>query len=318
MDYGMTFSRMLYTMEQDLADLTELDAATEAENINDASGIFNNKDTTLTRSAEQGRKTDTKGVNDQDQTIAKDTTQDFVKKVQENADQVLKTLDRVNRITSRLLENTLQANEEFISQYTELQNTYKLVDDQVLINWSYAHNAEQYLHSKVTKLRAVITTNANYLSNWENMPETAIINKKGQELDKELLGEMGAPSSIDSLSEFFGHLRSQFRGRKSEKTYRGEMAQAFMQEIRQFAKTRSTYAQDIAAVKRIATSVQNTCIGLMKRNNYIDQDRQHVLVYQRNINRALIILCNMIQFVYRMNVEYITNRRILVIRLYEK
>lgn len=318
MDYGMTFTAMLETMEQELAALDGLSMATEVENINDASGIFKNKDTTMTRSAEQARKTDVKGVNDQDQSIAKDTTQDFVKKVEENAEQVLATLDRVNKITTRLLENTLKANEEFIGQYDELQSTYKLVEDQVLINWSYAHNAEQYLHSKITKLRAVITTNANYLSNWENMPESAIINKKGKELDKELLSEMGAPSSIDTLNEFFGHLRSQFRGRKSEKTYRGEMANALIQEVRQFSKVRSTYTQDIAAVKRIATSVQNTCIGLMKRSNYIDQDRQRVLVYQRNINRALIVFCNMIQFVYRLHVEYITNRRILITRLYEK
>lgn len=320
MDYGITFSQMLSAMEEDLRALDDFSAAMEANETNNNDIVPQNerKTVTITRSAEQGRKTDNKDVNDQDQTMAKDEMQEFVEKANTLADGLTKTLERVNKITLKLLENAWAANDEFISQYDEMKSTYKQVEDQVLINWSYGHNADQYLHSKVTKLRAVITTNANYMANWENMPDTAILNKKGKELDKEVLAEMGAPSSIDTLDEFFGHLRAQFRGRKSEKTYHGQQADQLIQDVRNFAKTRSLYNQDIAAIKRLNDSIKNTCIGLIKRGNYIDEDRRKIINYQKNLIRMLTIFCNMVQFTYRMDVEYITNRRILITRLYEK
>lgn len=316
----MRFSEFLRTLESDLRELDGFSSAMEAE-MDDEDALVSNKErktVTLNRSAEQGRKTDFKVTDDQDQTTTKDQTQEFIERAEAVADGLTKTLERVDKITSKLLNNAWNANDAFISQYDEMKTSYKQVDDQVLINWSYGHNADQYLHSKVTKLRAVITTNANYLSNWENMPESAILKKKGKELDKEVLSEMGAPSSIDTLEEFFGHLRAQFRGRKSEKTYHGQDADKLIQDVRSFAKTKSLYNQDISAVKRLNETIKNTCIGLMKRGNYIDQDRKQILNLQKNLIRMLTIFCNMIQFTYRMDVEYITNRRILITRLYEK
>lgn len=316
----MKFSEFLRTLESDLRELDDFSSAMEAE-MDDEDALVPNKErktVTLNRSAEQGRKTDFKVTDDQDQTTTKDQTQEFIERAEAVADGLTKTLERVDKITSKLLNNAWNANDAFISQYNEMKTSYKQVDDQVLINWSYGHNADQYLHSKVTKLRAVITTNANYLSNWENMPESAILKKKGKELDKEVLSEMGAPSSIDTLEEFFGHLRAQFRGRKSEKTYHGQDADKLIQDVRSFAKTKSLYNQDISAVKRLNETIKNTCIGLMKRGNYIDQDRKQILNLQKNLIRMLTIFCNMIQFTYRMDVEYITNRRILITRLYEK
>lgn len=316
----MKFSEFLRTLESDLRELDDFSSAMEAE-MDDEDALVSNKErktVTLNRSAEQGRKTDFKVTDDQDQTTTKDQTQEFIERAEAVADGLTKTLERVDKITSKLLNNAWNANDAFISQYDEMKTSYKQVDDQVLINWSYGHNADQYLHSKVTKLRAVITTNANYLSNWENMPESAILKKKGKELDKEVLSEMGAPSSIDTLEEFFGHLRAQFRGRKSEKTYHGQDADKLIQDVRSFAKTKSLYNQDISAVKRLNETIKNTCIGLMKRGNYIDHDRKQILNLQKNLIRMLTIFCNMIQFTYRMDVEYITNRRILITRLYEK
>lgn len=316
----MKYSEFLRTLESDLRELDDFSSAMEAE-MDDEDALVSNKErkaVTLNRSAEQGRKTDFKVTDDQDQTTTKDQTQEFIERAEAVADGLTKTLERVDKITSKLLNNAWNANDAFISQYDEMKTSYKQVDDQVLINWSYGHNADQYLHSKVTKLRAVITTNANYLSNWENMPESAILKKKGKELDKEVLSEMGAPSSIDTLEEFFGHLRAQFRGRKSEKTYHGQDADKLIQDVRSFAKTKSLYNQDISAVKRLNETIKNTCIGLMKRGNYIDQDRKQILNLQKNLIRMLTIFCNMIQFTYRMDVEYITNRRILITRLYEK
>lgn len=316
----MKFSEFLRTLESDLRELDDFSSAMEAE-MDDEDALVPNKErktVTLNRSAEQGRKTDFKVTDDQDQTTTKDQTQEFIERAEAVADGLTKTLERVDKITSKLLNNAWNANDAFISQYDEMKTSYKQVDDQVLINWSYGHNADQYLHSKVTKLRAVITTNANYLSNWESMPESAILKKKGKELDKEVLSEMGAPSSIDTLEEFFGHLRAQFRGRKSEKTYHGQDADKLIQDVRSFAKTKSLYNQDISAVKRLNETIKNTCIGLMKRGNYIDQDRKQILNLQKNLIRMLTIFCNMIQFTYRMDVEYITNRRILITRLYEK
>ena len=316
----MKYSEFLRTLESDLRELDDFSSAMEAE-MDDEDALVSNKErkaVTLNRSAEQGRKTDFKVTDDQDQTTTKDQTQEFIERAEAVADGLTNTLERVDKITSKLLNNAWNANDAFISQYDEMKTSYKQVDDQVLINWSYGHNADQYLHSKVTKLRAVITTNANYLSNWENMPESAILKKKGKELDKEVLSEMGAPSSIDTLEEFFGHLRAQFRGRKSEKTYHGQDADKLIQDVRSFAKTKSLYNQDISAVKRLNETIKNTCIGLMKRGNYIDQDRKQILNLQKNLIRMLTIFCNMIQFTYRMDVEYITNRRILITRLYEK
>lgn len=316
----MKFSEFLRTLESDLRELDDFSSAMEAE-MDDEDALVSNKErktVTLNRSAEQGRKTDFKVTDDQDQTTTKDQMQEFIERAEAVADGLTKTLERVDKITSKLLNNAWNANDAFISQYDEMKTSYKQVDDQVLINWSYGHNADQYLHSKVTKLRAVITTNANYLSNWENMPESAILKKKGKELDKEVLSEMGAPSSIDTLEEFFGHLRAQFRGRKSEKTYHGQDADKLIQDVRSFAKTKSLYNQDISAVKRLNETIKNTCIGLMKRGNYIDQDRKQILNLQKNLIRMLTIFCNMIQFTYRMDVEYIANRRILITRLYEK
>ena len=329
MDYGMTFSQMLQSFESDLNLFADtLDIAMEANDGNQTGGSYGQptvtseaertRTPTLTRSQQQSENASKRDVNDQDQTMQQDTVNEFVEKVRANGEAVLATINKTDRVTMRLLENTWNANDTFISQYDEMQSQYKLQDDIVLINWTYNHNAEQYLHSKVTKLRAVITTNANYLNNWEAIPQSALINLKTKELDKALCGEMGAPSSIDNLNEYFGHLRAQFRGRKSEKTYQGGEVNQFIQEVRSFAKTRTTYNQDIQAAKRINNSITSICTSLVKRSQYIDEDRRKILNLQRTLNRMLVFFCNMIQFVYRMHIEYITNRRILITRLYEK
>lgn len=304
MDYGYTLSQFQEVIEHDLSFFDEMDAAMEV--------------LTLSRSAAQSEKTDNanNSLTQKSAADASDNNQDFIKQAQSNTDKAMQVIERTHAKVNKLLTNTLAENEKFIEQYTT--SGYKLQEELTVVNWSYGHNAENYLHSKVAKLRAILTNNANYLGSWQNIPDDALIKQKGKALDKELVGELGAPSSIDSLAEFQVHMQQQFRGRKSEKNYRGEMAEGFLNDIRNFAKVKTTYSQDISAAERICKSVLSKCNGIMRGTNYSDEDKKMVLKYQRSVYRILVSYCNLIYFTYRLYTEYILNRRLLVQRLYQK
>lgn len=303
MDYGMSFHKALRALESDLERFNaESEAAMEV--------------LTITKQAAQSAKTDQ--ANNTLKASSTNSTQTYVERARSEADKVLKTIQNRHNSTLRVLSNTWESNDQFIGEYSQYQNQYKLVDEIVVINWSYGHNAEQYLLNKLTKLRAVITTNASYLNNWQNIPQDALINQSGKTLDKSLVAAMGAPSSIDTANEYMGHLRTQFRGRKSEKTYRGEMVNVFINEIRSFAKTKTSYNQNINAAERIAKTIASTCEGHMRNASMSDEDKQHILKLQKNLDRMIVLYANMIYFSYRLAVEYILNRRVLVTKLYEK
>lgn len=303
MDYGMSFKEALAATEADLADFDEM--------MEPAQELLS-----LTRTAKQSAKTDQ--ANNDMKSSAANSTQEFVKRAQSEGEKILKKIERTHASTLKVLNNTWTSNENFIGEFEEMQSSYKLVEQITVINWSYGHNAEQYLHSKLNQLRAVITKNAGYLNNWQNLPEDALIKLSGKNLDKELVSEMGAPSSIDTVNEFMGHLRTQFRGRKSEKNYRGELVNDLINQVRNFAKTKTSYSQDINAAERIAKSAQSTVESHMRSSDYSDEDKQQIIKLQRNLNRMLVTYANMIYFIYRLNVEYILNRRALIERLFEK
>lgn len=304
-NYGCVFSEMQRAMEEDLALFDdEEDAAMEV--------------LTLSRSAAQSSKTDNanNNLNQNQANDTQDNNQNYIDQAERNGEKAMQVIERIHRMTNKLLTNTLDENEKFIDQYTN--SGYKLQDELTVINWSYGHNAENYLHGKVAKLRAILTNNANYLGSWQNIPDDALIKMKGKALDKELIGELGAPSSIDTMKEFQVHLQQQFRGRKSEKNYRGEMAEGFLNDIRNFAKVKTTYSQDISAAERICKSVVSKCTGIMRGTQYSDDDKKMVLKYQRSVFRIMSAYLNLVYFYYRLYTEFILNRRLIIQRLYQK
>lgn len=303
MDYGLTFSEALIAQESDLNQYNDEELAMEAT-------------TTLTTQAKQSSTKDMSG--NQMTTTAINDTQTAVERVTAEGEKIQNMIERKNQSALKFLNNTWDSNDTFLGQFEDYQNQYKLLDSVTLINWSYGHNADQYMVSKLTKLRAVITRNATYLNNWQNIPDDALIKQSGTALDKALITEMGAPSSIDTPNEFMGHLRTQFRGRKSQKTYRGESAKVYANEIRNFAKTKTSYKEHVDAAKRIAKSAQSTAESLTRSTKFSDQDHQVILKYLRNLYRMITLYVNMIYFVYRLSVEYILNRRVLVTKLFEK
>lgn len=303
MDYGMTFREALEAFESDLNGV-ELSGAME---------LFGDSET---NSAKMSSRTDQ--ANNDMQSTQQDDIQESSKRVDAIIEKLVKSITRVNNSTLKVLQNTWEDNKQFISQYTEMSQTYKLKEQIDVINWTYGHNMEQYLHAKVVTLRAIVTKNAGYLSNWQNIPDDALIKKGGKELDNAIVAEMGAPGGIDTPTEFMGHLRAQFRGRKSEKSYRGEMAAKFIQDVRSFDGTRSTYTQDMQAATRVTKSLQNTVKNQIRNAQFSDEDRRSLIKYLRNMVRMMTIYINMIYFIYRLEVEYILNRRLIITRLYEK
>jgi hypothetical protein len=303
MDYGMTFGQALEAMERELEG--EWEQATEADGT-----------ITLTTQATKSATTDQANNNLAD--TEDNSPQALMKKVKSQTEKTTKSLTRTNRQTLKMLQNTWTSNENFIAEYGQMVEQYKLKDEYRAINWSYGHNAEQYLYSKLTQLRAIINTNLGHLNNFNTIPEDSLLNKAGIALDKALVEGMGAPSSIDTPKEFMGHLRTQFRGRKSEKTYKGDMANSFAQEIRSFAKTKTSYTQNIQAAQRMITTLDSLCNTHMKNGSMGDQEKKRVLVLQRNGSGMIVLYLNMIYFCYRLHVEYILNRRALLSRLFEK
>lgn len=303
MDYGMTFREAIAALE---SDLEESAASPALELFGDSN----------TNTAKMSAKTD--NANNSVQSDQRDDVQKCSEQVDDIIEKMVKSITRVNKSTLKLLQNTWDDNHNFISQYTEMAQSYKLKEQIDVINWTYGHNMEQYLHAKVATLRAIITKNAGYLSNWQNIPDDALIKKGGKELDAAVVSEMSAPSSIDTPAEFMGHLRTQFRGRKSEKSYRGEMGAKLIQEVRSFDKTRSTYTQDMQAATRVVKNMQSTVKNQIRNMQFSDEDRCSLIKYLRNMVRMMTIYINMIYFVYRLEVEYILNRRIIINRLYEK
>lgn len=253
----------------------------------------------------------------QDATKGNDV-QDFVKKLQEETERTAARIERINQSTLKVLDATWNGNEEFISNFSTMEKTYKLQETYTAINWSYGHNAEQYLVSKLTKLRAVLNTNIQYLQNWQNIPDDAIIRKSGAALDKSIVESMGAPSSIDTTKEYMGHLRAQFRGRKSEKEYRAEMATGFVSDIRNFAKTKTSYNEHMQAAIRSAKQVQGVATAQVRSARFIDSDRRMIFNLARTADKFIITYATMINFCYRLAIEYILNRRLLLTRMYQK
>lgn len=253
----------------------------------------------------------------QDATKGNDV-QDFVKRLQEENERTAARLERINRATLKVLTATWNGNEEFLGNFSTMEKTYKLQETYTAINWSYGHNAEQYLVSKLTKLRAVLNTNIQYLQNWQNIPDDAIIRKSGAALDKSIVESMGAPSSIDTTKEYMGHLRAQFRGRKSEKEYRAEMANGFVSDIRNFAKTRTSYNEHMQAAIRAAKQVQSISTAQVRSARFIDSDRRMIFNLARTADKFIISYATMINFSYRLAIEYILNRRLLLTRMYQK
>lgn len=273
--------------------------------------------TTLTQTATQSGKTD-QANNNLKNTTSDNSVGNFSEQVKNEAERTIQRLERINASTLKFLQNTWNSNEEFISNYDEMQKSYKLQDELTVINWSYGHNAEQYLVGKLIKLRAAINTNVTYLTNWQNVPEDAIIRKNGKALDKAITESMGAPSSIDSVKEYMGHLRAQFRGRKGEKTYRGDMANGFINDIRNFAKTKTSYNENIQAAMRAAKQVESVIGGQIRNGRFVDNDRRQLMTLMKSADKMILTYASMIHFCYRLSVEYILNRRLILSRLYQK
>lgn len=311
MNYGETFSQALESSIILISEWMDDDNKSAME-------VDMSNPTTNTMTQQQKRSDVATQAADRTNTTSTDPVQDSVKRAQALSETMINKINSVHRKTYKMLFNTWESNNKFIEQYDEMSKEYKLLDSITVVNWTYGHDMEQYLHAKVVTLRAFLTTSANYLNNWQNAPDTAIINMDDSELSSEILKQIGAPSSIDDLSEFMGHLRAQFRGRKSEKQYNGGQANTIMQEIRSFDKTRTDYAQDINAAERIAKTARDIVTGQMRNNNFQDSDRTMLLKMLKRVYKVIAWYITLINFVYRLEVEYILNRRAIVTRLYEK
>lgn len=305
MDYGATFTQMLAAQESDLAAFDDFLPAQEVLTLN--------KDEERSKNV-AAEKADPK----KPENMTADTMQELDKQLENQFEKMNEVIKRIHGQTLKLLNNTWESNATYISEYSANAGSYTQVPELTVINWSYGHKAENYLHGKVVKLRALMTTNVNYLNNIKGLPEDSLIVKSGKTLDQAVCAELGAPSSIENPNEFMGHLRTQFRGRKSEKTYRGEMAGVFIQEIRAFDKTKTTYQQDINAAERMAKSAHDILRTHIRNGTESEEDKRSALKYLKNIYRIITLYVNIIAFTYRLHVEYILNRRALVTRLYEK
>ena len=311
MNYGETFSQALESAILLVSEWMD-------DNQNSAMEVDMSNPTTNTMTQQQKRSDAATQAADRAANTSTDPVQDSVKRAQALGETMLNKINSVHRKTYKMLFNTWESNNKFIEQYDEMSKDYKLLDSITVVNWTYGHDMEQYLHAKVVTLRAFLTTSANYLNNWQNAPDTSVINMDDSELGSEILKQIGAPSSIDDLPEFMGHLRAQFRGRKSEKQYNGGQANTIMQEIRNFDKTRTDYAQDINAAERIAKTARDIVTGQMRNNNFQDSDRTMLLKMLKRVYKVIAWYIALINFVYRLEVEYILNRRAIVTRLYEK
>ena len=58
--------------------------------------------------------------------------------------------------------------------------------------------------------------------------------------------------------------------------------------------------------------------GQMRNNNFQDSDRTMLLKMLKRVYKVIAWYIALINFVYRLEVEYILNRRAIVTRLYEK
>lgn len=305
MNYGMTFSQMLAAQEAELAAFDDLTPAVEVLTLN--------KDEEKSRNEAAEKSDPSKPEN-----LTQDVLQELDQQLENQFKQITATIERIHGQTLKLLNNTWESNEKYVSDFDSMASSYKQVPELSVINWTYGHKAETYLHGKVSTLRAQLGTNVNYLNNVKGMPEDALITKSGKALDQAVCAALGAPSSIENANEFMGHLRTQFRGRKSEKTYRGEMANAFIQEVRAFSKTKTVYQQDINAAERMAKTAHGILRSHIRNGSISEEDKRSELKYLKNAYRLITLYVNIIAFTYRLHVEYILNRRALITRLFEK
>lgn len=310
MNYGLSFSQALEEMNTYLAWDPEDESVALEAGLTDIQG----ENQSLTRQSQRSN-AGSKATQTND-TV--DALQKASQTVEAIGAKMLENVESVNKRCLKLLNNVWTANEEYIAQYNEMSEQYKLLDQVVVINWTYGHDMNQYLHAKVVKLQAIINRNAGYLSNWQNIPDDALINKGAKEMTAAILEGLGAPSGVDDMNEFIGHLRAQFRGRKSEKTYRGEMANKFIQEVRSFAKTKSTYKQDMDMASRVANNITNTMKGQVRNSSFSDEDRRSLLKMMKSMQKMLSTYTALIYFVYRLEVEYILNRKAIISQLYQK
>ena len=244
--------------------------------------------------------------------------QDYVARAKALGEKMDVSIEKERNRILKMLENVWKGNEQFIAEYNEMSQQYKLVDDLTVINWTYGHDMEQYLHSKVVKFRAILTDAGNSINNWQRIPDDSLLKKDKTAMMQAVIAQLGGPSSVDNMSEFIGHLRAQFRGRKSEKNYRGEMANKFMQEIRNFASTRTSFTQDTQAAQRVSKATVSAAGMQLRNTSFSTEDRQAIMKMLQAYTKLVALYMDVVGFVYRLEVEYILNRRAIMNRLFEK
>lgn len=305
MFYGPKYSEALDSM---LRELSLWDSAMELDMTTP----------TLTEQAKKSKASSDKTETVTQKTESVDPIQNAIDKANTMSEEMLQAIESKHETCYKLLTNTWRDNEEFVEQYNEMKNTYKLQKEIKVINWTYGHDMTQYLHAKVASMRSIMTKNANLIGNWQKIGDDDLLNKSGTEMDKQLCADLGAPSSITTLNEYSNHLRTQFRGKKGEMVYKGDMAKKYVLDVRNFAKTKTTYTQDITAAERVTKSMQNTLKSKLRNSSLSDTDRGTILKLATNALRMVTFYINLIYFVYRMECEFIINRRAIITQLYEK
>ncbi len=227
---------------------------------------------------------------------------------------VMAIIDKI----SQLVTNLMLTNKGFLKEMEEARKMYKVVDSLQVINWTYPNNPDQFLMTPLNLLGGEIKRQVANLSHFENIPEDSILLMNETDRTQAILRLIKAPSDVTNVSQYYLHLRTQFRGKKQEQTIPGTMADQYMAIIQNYDRKKTAFIQTSKSIKMMVDNTNSTLQRVANNSNAEPEVKARVLkmanalINMVNIYSTLAVLAN------RMYGEYIINCRTIVRHLYQK
>lgn len=297
-------------------DETELlSPATEADALSTRDTL---KDTNSSMSKTARASSATDFANDainQKKPADQETVQESLKKYDDKVSALKEKAEQLKKGTLAFVSTADKGNQEFLKSIE--RDGYKLQESITVVNWSYQHNPQRYLHTRVIKLRQILEANIRDIQkSKEELPEDSLLECTYQALEEKCMKLIGAPSSVTRYKEFVTWTQTQFRGRKAERTIPNSEAQKCVQAMNEYARLQNVINQDINEITRCINTMNAKVRGTLSNSMTDDQTRQTMLKRVDRCCKLFTMYMAHVNMVYRLHTEYILNRRAVLKRLY--
>lgn len=309
-------------MEAIFADVSKFDRLIDeiqASWAMEADSLRDKKDPTMSQSEQKSKNALSKSDKLDDLTKDKPKTpQDFIKEFENRVNAMKGKAKEVEDRIGKLIQSADAENQQFLKNIKTQE--YKETEGPIEVtNWTYGHNPQRYLHQKVIKLKSVIDSNIRELrKDATALSDQSILEKTAADMEEIVVRQMGAPSAITSYKEFSLWLQTQFRGKKATRQLGSEMIQPCVSAMQDFSHSAATFKNDIGAVDNMLRAMSTQVRSQLNNTDIHDTMKQKLLKRVDRLNKLIVMYLSCIVLSYRLQTEYVLNRRAIMRRLYQK